>query len=124
MTNQSFNELLNDFYKQYDKLQKEKKNFAKNVIEYFDKKEISINCSFISNDAFFISVPSHTAKRIPIQILCDFCNEFQCDLCSIYNDEFVYKFDFNTTRSAKNKQLINQSITQTNKKTSKGDNKQ
>lgn len=88
-----FNNAKKDFEKQ-------KRNFKFNVIEFMRNKGIPVRVSFYG-DTFGIDIRvdvdnwREVPRKIPLDVLTDFCNEFGCEFEYTNSDGERYIFSFN-----------------------------
>lgn len=84
MTNKRFKNVLIEFDKVKDNLKREKKTFEFDVKEFMKNKGIPVKILFFGN-TFGLDIDLNTnnwqniPKKIPLNVLSDFCKEFDCD---------------------------------------------
>ena len=100
MTNKRFRNVLIEFDKVKQNIEREKKTFAFDVKEFMRNKGIPVNVLFFGK-TFGLDINVNVSnlqdvpRKIPLDVLSDFCKEFGCDF--EYNnydgDRWIFSFN-------------------------------
>ena len=100
MTNKRFRNVLIEFDKVKQNIEREKKTFAFDVKEFMRNKGIPVKVLFFGK-TFGLDIDVNVSnlqdvpRKIPLDILSDFCKEFGCDF--EYNnydgDRWIFSFN-------------------------------
>ena len=99
-TNNHFKDCLIEYDKSKQNLKKNKRKFKYNVIEFMRNKGIPIKVLFFGNTfgldiAININNVGNVPRKIPLDVLTDFCNKFGCEFEYTNCDGKRYIFSFN-----------------------------
>ena len=100
MTNKRFKNVLIEFDKTKENLKREKKTFEFDVREFMRNKGIPVKILFFGN-TFGLDINLNVSnwqdvpRKIPLDVLSDFCNEFGCDFEYNNCDGNRWVFSFN-----------------------------
>ena len=100
MTNKRFRNVLIEFDEVKQNIEREKKTFAFDVKEFMRNKGIPVRILFFGK-TFGLDIDVNVSnwqnvpRKIPLDVLSDFCNEFGCDF--EYNncdgDRWIFSFN-------------------------------
>lgn len=99
MTEKPFKDCLIEFNKAKQNLNESKMQFECDVIEFMRDKGISVRVLFFGNTfGLDINIPinnfGNISRKIPLDILTDFCDEFGCEFEYTNCDGARYIFSF------------------------------